>query len=139
MVKLFLDANVLLDFLLQREGYNNAKSLVENILGGAYAAYTTSSVIHIVAYWLEKYYSRDETKRLLLSLLQFITIIDTTHTQIVKAVQSDMEDVEDAILYYTAIANGMDYFITNDKELIRHTSSLLPIYLPSKFLKESGS
>ena len=46
--KVFLDANILLDFTLKRNGYDAAKKINELAVAGQVQAYITPSIVHIV-------------------------------------------------------------------------------------------
>ncbi|HMF73287.1 MAG TPA: PIN domain-containing protein [Flavitalea sp.] len=52
--KIFLDANVLLDFLLKRDNYEDAKEIMSLVVDGKANAYITPAIVHIVVYWLGK-------------------------------------------------------------------------------------
>lgn len=54
--KVFLDANILLDFTLKRDHYPEARQLMEKIVSGQLSAYISPSIVHIVGYWLTKAY-----------------------------------------------------------------------------------
>lgn len=65
--KLFLDANVLLDFTFKREGYSDAKEIIQLVIDGQVQAFITPSIVHIAGYWLTKAYKR-QSKRNTFSL-----------------------------------------------------------------------
>ena len=98
--------------------------------------YVTPSIVHIVGYWLSKAYSVTKAKEILLTLLADVRVIYMPHEIIVAALHSKMKDIEDAIQYYTAIHNKLDYFVTLDAALIKESIPVLPIVSPKHFLKE---
>src|ERR1700712_5231381 len=102
-IKIFLDANVLLDFTLKREAYEDAKVIIKQVVDYQMQAFITSSVLHIVGYWLSKAYGNSKAKELLLTLLADITVIDISHETALTALHSKINDIEDALQYYTAI------------------------------------
>jgi predicted nucleic acid-binding protein len=134
--KIFLDVNILLDVTLKRDHYDASKQIVELAVVGKVQAFISSSVLHIIGYWLKKAYGTAKTKEIILSLLADITVIDINHETALNAIYSRIDDVEDAIQYYTAIHNQVDYFITRDKQLRKLAMPSLPIYTPEEFLKE---
>lgn len=134
--RVFLDANILLDFTLKREGYEPSKKILEAAIKGRLKAFITPSIVHIVGYWLTKAYGNAKAKELLLALLADVTVIDITHTITLNALHSKIKDIEDALQYYTAIDHELDYFITQDKELQKESIPALPVYSPEEFLKE---
>ena len=134
--KVFLDANVLLDFTLKRKSYSDAKKLIELILAGKINGFVTPAIVHIVGYWLTKYYGTKEAKKLLLSLLSDIQSLNIPHEIVINALLSRMEDIEDSLQYYAAIHHKLDFFISEDKLLKKESSSILPVYSIKEFLDE---
>lgn len=133
--KIFLDANVLLDFMLKREGYEVAKRIIEKIVTGEISGFISPSIVHIVAYWLTKAYGSSMAKELLLSLLSSIRVIEIDHETTIHALHSKINDVEDALQYFTAIHYNLDAFISLDKQLRKAASPVLAVYTPAEFLK----
>lgn len=134
--KIFLDANVLLDFLLKRDHYDDAKKIISLVVDGKASAYITPAVVHIVGYWLAKAYGSEKAKQLLLSLLNNVHVIDISHELTVLALNSKIDDIEGALQYYTAIHHQLDYFISDDKKFQKSATPTLPVVAPSHFLKE---
>jgi len=46
-----------------------------------------------------------------------------------------INDIEDALQYYTALDHQLDYFISRDKQLKKLASEELPVYAIQDFLK----
>jgi predicted nucleic acid-binding protein len=133
--KIFLDANVLLDLTLKREGYESARRLVEKIVDGEVEGYISSSIVHIVGYWLTKAYGAAKAKQLMLAMLVDIKVIDINHEVTILALHSTMSDIEDAIQYFTALHHKLDGFISQDKQLQKHASATLPVYTVRQVLQ----
>ena len=134
--KVFLDANFLLDFTLQRTGYSEARDIVKLAIGGDIQLFTTPAVIHITAYWLAKAYTNKKAKTIILTLMNDLRIIDCDHETALLALSSTMEDMEDALQYYTALTHDVDIFISSDKHLKKSAIPQLPVLTPSEFIKE---
>lgn len=134
--KVFLDANVLLDFTLKREAYPVSRGIMELTVNGQIQAFITPPIVQVMGYWLTKAYGNAKAKELLLTLLADITVIDIGHEITLNALHSKIRDIEDAIQYYTAVHHQIDYFISRDKTLQKEAIPTLPIYSPDKFLKE---
>lgn len=132
--KIFLDANILLDFLLKRADYNDAKKLIQLIVEKKLRGFVTPAIVHIVAYWVTKAYGITKTKELLLTLLADITVIECTHEITLIALHSRIDDIEDALQYYTAIHHKIDFFISRDKILQNSAIASLPVYNIKEFL-----
>jgi len=136
--KVFLDANFLLDLMLQRAGFGHANDIVQLALDGKIRLYTTPTVLHITGYYTSQAYSSRQAKQLLLALLNDVQIIDSDHTAALMALNSSMEDIEDALQYYTAIKFGIEYFISSDKKLKKEAIPQLSVYTAEELLAELG-
>lgn len=134
--KVFLDANILLDFTLKCEEYEQSKQIIALAVNGTIQAFITASIVHIVGYWLTKAYGNAKAKELLLTLMADVTVIDLPHEIVLNALHSKINDIEDALQYYTAVHHKLDYFISRDKQLQKQSIPLLPVYTPREFLME---
>ncbi|WP_353722576.1 PIN domain-containing protein [Dyadobacter sp. 676] len=127
-VSAFLDANIILDFLLKRKDYENARKVMVLVLEKKIKAFISPSILHIVSYWLTKAYGSAKSKDLLLLLLSDVRIIDAGHDVVNLALTSQIDDIEDALQYYTAIHHKIDFFLSRDKKLKKDALTLLPVY-----------
>ncbi len=134
--KVFLDANILLDFTLKREEYEQSRQIIELAVDGSIQAFITPSIVHILGYWLTKAYGNAKAKELLLTLMADMTVIDLPHEIVLNALHSKINDIEDALQYYTALHHRLDYFISRDKQLQKQSIPLLPVCTPRELLKE---
>jgi hypothetical protein len=50
-----------------------------------------------------------------------------------------MDDIENAMQYFTAVHHKLDYFLTRDKQLGKMAMPALPVYTPEDFLKKLNS
>jgi len=136
--KIFLDANVILDFALRREvGYDNAKKIVQSVIDGKFNAYITPAIVHIAGYYLTRAYEAETAKKILLALLTDITTIDIPHSITLHALRSSMMDIEDALQYYSAQYHDLDYFVSRDKPLLNFNGKdKLPVIHPKDFVNQ---
>jgi predicted nucleic acid-binding protein len=131
----FLDANVLLDLTLKREGFEKAAQIVRLAVKGRIALFTSSSIIHLLGYWLTKGYGQVKAKELIQSLMEEVRVLETTHDVIIQALESKIPDIEDAIQYHTSVYHQLDVFVSRDRSLQRTATSSLPICSPTEFLR----
>jgi predicted nucleic acid-binding protein len=134
-IKVFLDANILLDYILKREYYDDAKQIFKLIEENRIKGYITSSILHITGYWVTKHYGTIQAKKLILTLLTTVTVIDIQHETAVIALHSKIDDIEDALQYYTAIYHKLDYFVTRDKQLQKDGIPVLQVDTPHEFIQ----
>ena len=129
--KVFIDANSVLDYTLKRNHYLISKKIIELAINGVVQLFITPSVLHITAhYLLTKFYGKTKAKEFTLSLLDSITVIDYSHSIAQNALYSTMEDIEDALQYFTALHHKMDYFLIRDQEFLRQPFAALPVLTP---------
>jgi len=135
-VKIFLDANILLDYTLKRPDFAEAEKVLNMVASKKVNAFITTSVLHILGYWIAKAYGNKKAKELLISFLADITIIDVPQETALVALHSKIDDIEDALQYYAAIHHKIDYFISRDKQLQKDSIPVLPVLTPSEFILE---
>ncbi len=132
--KIFLDANVCSDFLLQRKGSEPAEKLFKQMMDKEIKVFITPTILHIIIYYLGKVHEHTVVKTIISNLLIDINIIDCNKEIAINAVNSKFKNIEDALQYYTAMHHKVDFFVTNDKDLRRQGLPFLPIYSPTEYL-----
>ncbi len=133
--KIFFHINVVLDYTLQRDNFDDMKIIIESMEQGYQKGFITSATIHTLSYFLSKEYEQQKVKAILLDLLSFITVIDAPQNVINNALLANFNDIEDALQVYTALHYKMNYFITSDKKLMKESSEILPIISAKDFVK----
>jgi len=71
---------------------------------------------------------------LIISLLTDNRVIDISHETTLRALSSEIDDIEDALQYYTALTNNIHYFVSSDKVLQRSAIPALPVVSPTQIL-----
>src|SRR6476661_3893747 len=132
--KVFLDANFLLDLTLQRSGFEKASVIMQAGIDAEFDLVTTPAVLHITSYFLTKAYNFKQAKQIILTLLNHILVIDCSHATALMAINSSIDDMEDALQYYTALSHGVDHFISADKRLKKTALPQLPVLTASEFI-----
>lgn len=136
--RVFLDADILLDFTLKKETYPIVRQLMEWMVRGRVQVFVTAAVIRDIGRALTKAYGVDQAKALLLALLAEVQIIDAGYETTVNALHSRMEDIPEALSYYAALHHRLDYFITRDKNLSKAAIPVLPVCTPEEFIKKNN-
>ena len=134
--KFYIDANIILDYCLDRKEKECAKIVLDSISSGDIIGCTSSSIIHILRYVLVHEFGVVKTKEVILSIIEDLEMIYTPKEIVIQSLPSEMNDIEDALQYYTAMHHKLEYFITSDRKLKKEATSLLPIYYPLEFVKE---
>jgi predicted nucleic acid-binding protein len=134
--KIILDANILIDLTLQHsDDYEDLALINQKIVDHTFQGFITTSIIYINAYWITKALGTDNTKKVLITILNDLKVIDASHSIIEDALYSDMKDIVDALQYYAALHYRLDFFISRDKQFIRSGKSILPVIHPKDFIK----
>ena len=135
--RIFLDAGVLLDLTLKREGYAVARQLMELAVNGRIQAYVTAVVLQEAGRQLKRIYGAARAREILLAILAEVSVIDSGQNVAISALHSAMGDMDDVLSYYTALHHKLDYFISRDKGLQKAAIPVLPVYSPEEFLKSN--
>ena len=133
--KVFLDTNVFLDHLLDRDVYSSQllKACEESTLNG----YASSASFYTLSYVIRKSTSASETRKLLGDYLRFISILPTQKNSLRSSLDAAFNGLEDAFQYFTALDEGsIDFFVTNNLKDFQKVSQQLPVISPKKFMNE---
>ena len=135
MITALIDTNVVLDYAVKREGFfEDAKEVFVQMRQGSFVGFVSSSAVTDIYFFLKKHYKSSET-----ALSQLVTLLDTLEVLTVDrqtidtAIDSGMDDFEDAVQVAAAQDFGIDIVVTRDKT--GYHDSTLRVYLPEEFLE----
>ncbi|MEJ8598251.1 PIN domain-containing protein [Riemerella anatipestifer] len=134
MQKIFLDTNIVLDFLGKRENFYDASAKVLTLADRKkIKVYTTSNTISTTYYLLSKF----ENSRIALEKIRkfkLLCSISTINDEVIdKAVNSRFKDFEDAIQYFSAVATNCDLIITRNEKDFKN--ALIPVMNAESYLQ----
>lgn len=135
-MKLLIDTNVILDFLLNRPKLSEASSEIIKLTSeeDTIECVTASSITDIFYILNKELKNVSIAKHEISELLELITVLEVTNKDIQDAIHSDWDDFEDSVQYYVALNNSVDIIITrNRKDFLK---SVLPVYTPEEFLQQ---
>lgn len=137
--KVFIDVNIMIDFFDgDRKEHDAAKQLFRLIENGKITAYISESVLNTTAYLVRKSIPIAIFKQLIKELIEFIYVLPCTNGVVKEAYEHAKNDLEDAVLYYLALAHETDYFITsNKKDFNKLATAKLPVLSSRELLKLS--
>ena len=124
MKHLFLDTNIVIDFLADRKPFSlfAAKLFNFSILGKA-KIYISAISYNNIYYILRQSHSSVEAIKLLNELSEMTEITDVTKAIIKKSLKSDFKDFEDAIQYNCALSlTKVDFIVTRDTKDFKKSS-----------------
>lgn len=133
MKNIFLDSDIILDLLLQREPHHLSISLVfEKAKVNELKLYTSSVCITNVYYILRKTHSFEQIKIMLNKFFVYIDILSVDSEIIRLALNSLFKDFEDGVQYYTSLKNNLDTIITRNVK--DYKADGLPVMTAEEFL-----
>jgi predicted nucleic acid-binding protein len=130
----FLDTNVLLDFLANREPFaEHAAYLFQLSEEGKVKLYVSALSYNNLFYIIRKVKKSKEAAALLKELESMTETVDITKNIIHKSLQAGFADLEDAIQFYAAASNGkIDCIVTRNEKDFKKSS--LPVLNPQQAL-----
>jgi len=113
--QLFIDTDIILDVLAKREPfYDSAAQLFTLIDEGKVEAFTTPVVFSNLFYILFKFKNRSFTHSSLRKLRLLLKIIQVDEKVVDLALNSEFKDFEDAIQFYSAKLQELDFIVTRN-------------------------
>ena len=133
MQVVFIDTNVLLDFLLNREGTELARRILCMGYDHICSLYVSSLAFSHIAYIMRKVAKGEALYDILETLREMVHIAAVDETVIANAIRLRTADFEDDIQYYSAKQIGACVIVTNNtKDFI---FSDIEVLKPSAFLQ----
>jgi predicted nucleic acid-binding protein len=129
--RLFIDSDIILDLMVRREAhYDEAALLFSKIEKGGFAAFTTALVFSNLYYILRKQTGHLKAIGYLKKLTTILGIMNVNETIVRDALYADFTDFEDAIQYYSSMANQIDYIVTRNVK--DYKKSTIPVRTPAE-------
>lgn len=133
MTKIFLDTNVVLDFILKREGFAKDAAMIFDLGERKKIKLTLSSLsVNNIDYIVSKIDSKKKSRQIIIKLLSLVEVLSVDKTTIKKAAVSEFKDFEDAIQNFCAEDEGLNHIIT--RNLKDYKKSNLSVLTPKEFL-----
>lgn len=144
MKKVFIDTNVILDYVLIREHGKEAKAVVAWLVDNQVPMMMSVGGFYTMHYLIDKYLRQtlqlDKARRdaplrkLLSSILQTFTVAEHDNVSLLRGVSdSQYKDLEDSCQHQLALRSGCDILVTfNDKDF--HPTEALQVVNPLQFI-----
>ncbi len=133
MNKLFIDINVLLDVLLNREPHYKASQrilvLIESKKAIGYVSAVSFPTIH---YLLQKEGFKKEALAYIKSLMKLLLVVEVDRETLEKSLMIESKDFEDCIQMACAEACQAKYIITRDATDFKN--SPVPVISPAEYI-----
>jgi predicted nucleic acid-binding protein len=132
----FLDTNILIDFLAERQPFAiEAARLLSLAVSQKIKIVVSAASFNNIYYILRKQqYTHQQTIKLLTELFSITETVDVTKDIIQNSLRSGFKDFEDSIQYFCAAGiKGIDGLVTRDPK--DYTASRLPVLSPAAALQ----
>lgn len=130
MKHIFMDTNVVIDFLANRQPFSADAAILFNLAVESKVTIFISAVSYNNIYYiLRKSLSNATTIRLMEGLADITKIADVTDAVIRQSLQTEFKDYEDAIQYHCALTiPEIDFIVTRNTKDFK--KSRLPVLTP---------
>lgn len=117
-MKILLDTCVILDYLQERsDGLKEANIIFDYISDNKIKGCITVKSLMDIYYSIKHYWHEEDTVRTALKyLFKLFEVLDSKHIEAYSALDSQINDYEDALMVETALNNDVDYIVTRDKD-----------------------
>jgi len=137
-VRVLVDTNVVLDFLLQREPFfQDADLLFQEIDAGQVVGYVTATTLTDIFYTSRKHTrSVEQARQAVLETLTAMVICPINRAVLEAAFRSGLVDFEDAVQIFSAVEQGLDAILTRDTK--GFLSASVPVLSVQELLQRLG-
>ena len=134
-LNVFIDTNVLIDYLARREPFFTAAALVIQLGQRRKCNLLVSSLSFATTSFILQAHHKMFHDAIIDKFKRFIQICNVTPIDsqtVVESLLSTFDDFEDAMQYFSALRENADIIITRNKP--DYTKSQLPVYEPQEFI-----
>lgn len=136
-MKVFLDANVIIDVVQNRIDFVDASSKVLQLgLDGDCELCASDITFTTVSFYARKQRTIEQLYDVLQSLRDLIDIVPSGKLAIDWALQHKLHDFEDAVQYFSALRSGAEYIVSRNVRDYPYDD--IPVLTPTEFLSMMG-
>lgn len=132
MKNVFLDTNILIDYVLKRSGGNDAEQLLMHGLNGDISLSASLLTFANMAYILK---NKIDIYGFFNMLTRFVRVLPMDENQLQAALRQQVRDFEDMLQFQCAKAAGSEVIISNNKRDFEEFSDL-PVMTADEFLSQ---
>lgn len=131
MKQIFLDTNILIDYIDNRAGADDAEQIFACGFSGEALLYASSLTFANMAYII-KGRTQAEKYDVLKQMADVVEILPLRKQEVMDAIAQPVPDFEDMLQYQCAKAAECDYIVTNDRR--RYDFSDIPHFTSAYFV-----
>lgn len=134
-MRVLIDTCIIIDALQSRIPFAEAaQKIFLSSANKKFEGYITAKSVTNIYYLTHRLTHSDmETRKILSKLFMLFHLLDTTSLDCRKAISSEMNDYEDAIMVETAVRSGMDCIVT--RNIKDYSKAAVNVLDPLAFLK----
>ena len=115
MKKVLFDLNIILDMLTKRMDHESALKLFDLCVKRKIKGYVCSHEITTLAYFLMKEkYNKAKRNKIIAKLLDYLIVLTANEKVLRNALDSQIEDYEDAVIDELSYRETIDFLVTRD-------------------------
>lgn len=134
MKKVFVDTDIIIDLLAMREPhYQFSARLFSKADEGDLKIYVSSLSFSNLNYILSRQYSAAQARKKLLTFKALVTVLSVSDKSVELALNSDFNDFEDALQYFTALEHKITTLLT--RNLKDYKKANIPVLTAEQYLK----
>jgi predicted nucleic acid-binding protein len=115
MKKIVIDSNIFMDFLFKREGHEKVAEIFKQCIKRNVVGFSCAHEITALNYFLSKSNKGKAIVRKAISgIMRRFRVIATDEEILTKALHSDIDDFEDAVIEISAKENDAEYILTRN-------------------------
>ena len=136
MNKIFLDANILIDFVNKGNELNKPIAILISQLEKQNKKFYCSPTTFAITYYFLSKLIKDKIllNKEVVNLFSKFTFTREDDVIMEKVKKTVFTDIEDALQYYSAMDSGVDLIITRNH--FDFTRSLIPVYHPLQYINQ---
>ena len=134
MMKILLDTNIVLDYLLQRKQYFDYSRKIFNwAINNKIRAYISASAITDIYYIIKKAKDNDTALNFIRDIFKFVQIAGVDKNVILAALKYNINDFEDAVQNAAATYSGIKIIVTRNIKDFKNSD--IKVITPDNFIK----
>jgi len=131
--KIFIDSDVLLDIIFQREPwFKDSQKILSLVEKNVFIGYTSSLIIANCYYLVSSNINNPIAAKTISKLRSLLRVLPFTDKEIGESLDSDFRDFEDGVQYYIMSNNGLKTLITRNVSDYRKAD--ITVFTPADFL-----
>jgi len=133
MKRLFLDTNILIDYIDNRAGADDAEQIFACGFSGEALLFVSSLTFANMAYIIKSRTQEDKYDALR-QMAGVVEILPLGKREVMSAIAQPVSDFEDMLQYQCAKVAGCDYIVTNDRR--HYEFSDIPHFSSAAFVEQ---